>query len=192
MRRISVSVLGVLCTLVLVAACDGLTEPDQMGGVELAAAHTGIDGNDATSINGGGHIRDGDWDISFAGQVDEAGGDWVIQFHSVSVAAVDGGTFESTGLEAINFFDNNSDSCDAAMNMTVTGTFNGEPGWSVIFRAGDAGHTKSNDLDDTARVQLRNPSGAEIYDTTDVDFTDESDCVGSSRTSLDAGNLKIK
>lgn len=192
MRRTLVSVGTVVCTVALLAACDGLTEPGHVGGVELAAAHTGIDGANATSINGGGHIRDGDWDISFAGQVDESGGDWVIQFHDVSVAAIDGGTFEATGLSEINFFDNDTDTCDAAMNMTLTGTFNGEPGWSVVFRAGDAGHTTSNDLEDTARVELSNTVGTEVYDTHDVDFTDESDCVGSARTALDAGNLKIK
>lgn len=180
-----------------VTACEGNASlgPDAESGTTPSGSQQGIDGSTATSINGGGHIQENDWDISFAGEVDkEEGlvGGWVVQFHSVSKTAVDGGKFEATGVADMNFFDGNSESCDAAMNMTLSGTFNGESGWKLIFRAGDAGQTKTNDLDDTARVQLSNPNGTEVYDTHDVDFTDESSCVGSARTGLDVGNLKIK
>lgn len=180
--------------LLLFAACDQMpTDSALVENAGLAASHTSIDGRQATSINGGGHIREGDWDISFGGEmIAGSGGTWVVQFHSVSDPAVNGGKFEATGVGGMTFFDGDDASCDAAMNMTLTGTFNGDPGWSLIFRAGDAGHTTDHDLDDTARVQLSNPSSVEVYDTHDVDFSDESNCVGSARTSLDNGNLKIK
>lgn len=199
MRNLSMSVVALaLCTSVATLGCDSITtEPGQADLDETAAAsHQEIDGENATSVNGGGHIRDGDWDVSFGGkaEITSSGfdGDMTVEFHNVSVSTVDGGTFEATSVDDMKFFEDNSDSCDAAMNMTLTGTFNGEAGWSLIFRAGDAGHTTENDLDDTVRFQLSNPTGSEVYDTHDVDFTDESNCVGSARTGLDAGNVKIK
>jgi hypothetical protein len=195
MRQLKVLVGAIaLPAALLVLGCDA-TPAGLEDGLTVSAAHNSIDGSNATSINGGGHIRDGDFDVSFAGEVEDLGssfdGDWVIQFHSVSNADVSGGTFEATSVEAMNFFDGDDESCDAAMNMTLQGTFNGESGWSVIFRAGDAGHTTDHDLDDTARVELSH-SGSKVYDTHGGDFTDESNCVGTARTGLDAGNLKIK
>lgn len=196
MRQLKVLIGAIaLPAALLVPGCDS-TPAGLEDGATVSTAHKSIDGSNATSINGGGHIRDGDFDVSFAGKVEDLGdgtfdGDWVVEFHSVSNPDVHGGTFEATGVDATNFFDGDDPSCDAAMNMTLQGTFNGASGWSVIFRAGDAGHTTDNDLDDTARVELYQ-SGSKVYDTHGGDFTDESDCVGTARTGLDAGNLKIK
>lgn len=196
MRQFKVLVGAIALPAALLAlGCDS-TPAGLEDGTTVSTAHKSIDGNDATSINGGGHIRDGDFDVSFAGKVEDLGGgtfdgDWVVQFHSVSNPDVSGGTFEATSVEKMNFIDGDDPSCDAAMNMTLQGTFNGESGWSIIFRAGDAGHTTSNDLDDTARVELSH-SGSKVYDTSAGDFADESNCVGTNRSGLDAGNLKIK
>jgi len=60
----------------------------------------------------------------------------------------------------------------------------------MIFRAGDSCNPE---IDDTARVELFDPSRKRIYDTHwTSEFTDESNCVGTARTGLDNGNIKIE
>jgi len=61
-------------------------------------------------------------------------------------------------------------------------------GYYIWFRAGDADSPKGLD---TVRVELYNPSNAKVYDTHGGDFTYESTCVGTARTGLDNGNIKI-
>lgn len=91
-----------------------------------------------------------------------------------------------TNITDLNFFTGTTCS---AMNFTAMGELNHEPGYKMIFRAGDSGEPR---IYDTARVQIFNPQGGAIYDTHDGDFTDESDCVGTARTGLDNGNIKIE
>lgn len=190
---------------VLLAACDEVptAQDSDLSGDDIASSHRPIDGSTATHVSGGGHIVEGDWNIGFAGQskTTRAGirGRWVIQFHNVSVAAVDGGRFKATKITEMDFFDGDDPSCEAQVNVFMTGRFSGEPGWSGILRVGDAGHTRSDDDErgkrksgDTGRVQLLNPAGDEVYDSHDVDFTDESNCHGTFRTGLDQGNLRIR
>lgn len=75
------------------------------------------------------------------------------------------------------------------MNFTASGEWNGIPGYKIIFRAGDADSPKGSD---TVRVTLYEPDGSDFYDTHWVDeFKDESSCVGTARTGLDNGNIKI-
>jgi hypothetical protein len=158
-------------------------------------------------VSGGGHILEEeydeesvllkrkDWkDISFGGSVWDVGsygymGEWQVNFHNVEKGELDKSKFHSTSILSINFFTGNSNTCESAMNMTMLGTLDGKPGYSMIFRAGDAGSPNNGGID-TVRVQLFNGIG-EIYDTHDGDFDDQSSCVGSARTYLDTGNIKI-
>ncbi|NIT03650.1 hypothetical protein GTO10_01800 [Candidatus Saccharibacteria bacterium] len=149
------------------------------------------------TISGGGHIlkpasKRKDWlDISFGGDAKDYGsgvfeGEWQINFHNVREEWLDKGRFHSTNITDMNFYAPTSNTCIAAMNMTMTGTLNGEPGYTVIFRAGDSG--SPNNVD-TVRVQI-NGSG-ESYDTYVDGFDGGSNCVGSARTDLDKGNITI-
>ena len=151
-------------------------------------------------VAGGGQIvepvvdaRRSEWKvISFGGWTDgdTLTGEWEIEFHNVGVDAVDGTVFHGTDVRQTNFYTGNTPTCDAAMNLTVYGEWNQMPGYSVILRAGDDG---SPGFNDTVRVELYDPSGIRIYDTHDGDeFTDESNCVGTARTGLDAGNVTIR
>ena len=95
----------------------------------------------------------------------------------------------------MNFFPSDDASCNAAMNMTIEGTLDKEPGYSIIFRSGDAGspgNTNAAEPFDTVRIQLFD-GVTPIYDTTVAgNFTDESMCVGTARTGLDRGNITIE
>lgn len=151
-------------------------------------------------ISGGGQIieehgeKHKDWyKISFGGGIWDVGsegyiGEWEVNFHNVSEDELDKTKFHTTDIEVINFYLPTSGTCVAAMNFTASGEWNGMPGYKIKFRAGDADGPKGLD---TVRVQLYNPSNIEIYDTHDDGFKDESSCVGSSRTGLDNGNIKI-
>ncbi len=78
------------------------------------------------------------------------------------------------------------------MNMTMHGSFNGEDGYRMILRAGDSDEAASKDPDDTIRVEMWDPSNTKVYDSHwGSEFTDESSCVGTARTGLDAGNIDI-
>ncbi|MHA1483371.1 MAG: hypothetical protein ACTSQA_08045 [Candidatus Heimdallarchaeaceae archaeon] len=162
-------------------------------------------------VNGGGQIRedadnDGkdknkdDYKISFGGQVWDVGseeymGDWQINFHNIGDDEYDKARFHATEIQTINFFTGDTPSCDEAMNMTLTGTLNGEEGYKVIFRAGDLmeGRCAGEYPDgiDTVRIELYKNNN-KVYDTHEGDFANESSCVGSARTGLDAGNIKIE
>lgn len=152
-------------------------------------------------VSGGGQIIEEvgdkkDWyKISFGGGIWDVGsegyiGDWEVNFHNVSVNLLDKTKFHTTAISEINFSPpGSSTTCVAAMNFTAYGEWNGVPGYKIIFRAGDADSPKGTD---TVRVELYNPSNVKVYDTHWVnEFTDESSCVGTARTGLDNGNIKI-
>lgn len=153
------------------------------------------------SVSGGGQILqpDSDYKISFAGWANHIGagqfeGELQVNFHRVSNPDLVKSKFHGAAVTNLNFFDSDNGSCNAAMNMTVEGTLDGESGYSVIFRAGDAGapgNTNAAEPFDTARIQLFNGT-TEIYDTHDGDFDDQSNCVGTARTGLDRGNITIE
>jgi hypothetical protein len=116
-------------------------------------------------------------------------GEWQVNFHNVGKAEIDGSMFHGSDISVINFYNGTTASCDSAMNMTVYGKWNQQPGYKMILRAGDAG---SPGFNDTVRVELFAPSGASVYDTHwGSEFTDKSSCNGSARTGLDAGNVTI-
>lgn len=113
----------------------------------------------------------------------EYAGSLTVTFHNVSDEELDKSTFTSDAITDMNFFDHGGDPCDAA-NATVTGELDGEPGYTLIMRAGDNG--EPGDMD-TVRFEL---SGPDSYDTM-TDFTPESDCEGQARARLDRGNLQV-
>ena len=148
-------------------------------------------------VSGGGQLvqeiegeKRKDWKVvSFGGAVADAGGggyvgEMQINFHNVDGDAYDKARFHTTDITVMNFF---RKTCGIAMNFTAQGLLNGQPGYKIIFRAQDAGEPGALD---NVRIQLYDGSG-EIYDTSDGDFCDESDCVGDQRTMLDNGNLQM-
>lgn len=154
------------------------------------------------SVNGGGHLLNGEGkkkdllDVSFGGSVDKWSdntltGDFQVNLHNVGIDGLDKSKFHGTDVTAINFFDGDNLTCNDAVNFTVNGTFDGQSGYSMIFRAGDLG---SPNTADTIRVSIfygLNGNGTPVYDTHTSDFTDESHCVGTARTGLDNGNITI-
>ena len=145
------------------------------------------------SINGGGNILDEtgdkkkDWDkISFGLGVENynvgAEGEVTVRFHNVSGDDLDKTTFHSDEITEFNFFPSDSPTCDAAVNFTAVGSWDGNENYKLIFRAGDN--------DDTVRVTLHNDSGVIVYDSL-TDFPADSDCVGTARTPHDNGNITI-
>ncbi|MFC1710737.1 hypothetical protein ACFLZJ_01090 [Nanoarchaeota archaeon] len=156
-------------------------------------------------VHGGGHMleveNDGDkrkdWlDVSFGGFIGEGTqglfGNWQINFHNVNKEGFDKGRFHTTEITSLNLYDGNSNTCTEAMNFGANGEFNGMPGYRIIFRAGDSSQPSSTNTD-TVRVQLYYPGGGVAYDSSwGIEFTDESSCVGGSRTGLDTGNIIIQ
>lgn len=152
-----------------------------------------------TYVNGGGHLLEEtgakrkDWnDISFGGWTANLGlsglvGEWQVNLHNVSGTELDKGKFHGTEIIDLNLFAGNSGTCNDAMNLTVFGTWNGEPGYKMILRAGDFG---SPNTADTVRVEIYHGT-KKRYDTYSSDFTAESTCVGNARTGLDTGNITI-
>jgi len=149
-------------------------------------------------VSGGGQLieeTDGkrkDWlVISFGGAVGDAGtsglvGEWEVNFHNVNTDGMDKTKFHTTSIDVMNFFER---SCGIAMNFTAIGEWQGIPGYKMTFRAQDAGEPGRQD---NVRIELFDPEGNTVYDTNwSHEFTAESDCVGTSRTPLDHGNLQM-
>ncbi len=151
-------------------------------------------------IEGGGQLiqaPDGakrpDWSvISFGGWAQGTGGsfvgEWQVNYHNVSMDSLDKAQFHSTNITSINYFSGDSGTCNSALNLTAYGTLNGEPGYYVILRFGDFG---SPGYADTVRIELYKVGFGKVFDTHTSEFQDVSSCVGSARTGLDAGNIKI-
>lgn len=157
-------------------------------------------------VNGGGQIiqemRDkpkDDYKISFGGQIWDLGdygyiGDWEVNFHNVGKDDYDNSKFHGSEITQMTFYDGDSGTCNDAMNMTILGSFNNEPGYKIIFRAGDLGpHSAGTEEQtaDTVRIELYK-DGVLKYDTHwPGEFANESSCVGTARTGLDNGNITI-
>ncbi|MFC1727156.1 hypothetical protein ACFL0Y_01410 [Patescibacteria group bacterium] len=142
---------------------------------------------DNHKISFGGNV----WDVGSAGYM----GNWEINFHNVGVDEFDKSKFHSTDIRVINLYEGNTETCNEAMNMTMYGEWNGQPGYKVILRAGDfgpPGHFNEVSFD-TVRIELYEPGVGKVYDThSGGEFSDESSCVGTARTGLDHGNLTIE
>lgn len=149
----------------------------------------------AGSVSGGGQLREPDnkYKISFGGWLQgesNPSGEWQVNFHNVGVDALDKTKFYTNDIRVVNYYAGNDPSCQAAFNFTAFGKWNGEPGYRMIFRGGDAG---SPGKGDTVRVELYAPGGTPFYDTHNPgEFDDESNCVGTARTGLDKGNLTVE
>lgn len=157
-------------------------------------------------VNGGGHMlteaakRKDALDVSFGTEVYENPfggflGHLTVVLHNVGSHALNKGTFQGTDITELNLLPPSSDTCTAAMNMTVLGSWKGEEGYKAIFRAGESDDPASAGTD-TVRVTLYKPDNSVLYDThapTPVGsaFPDESSCVGTARTGLDNGNVVI-
>lgn len=146
-------------------------------------------------MSGGGQIieefedkKSKEWHkISFGGAVAEVGatylGEWEVNFHNVGSNDMDKSKFHTTKILDLDF-QNPIGNCEAKVLLTAKGELNGVSGFVMKFRAGD-------NLD-TIRIEILDPAGDPVYDTTDNgEFTDESKCAGKSRTGLDRGNITI-
>jgi len=172
-------------------------------GLQTALAATGWE------VSGGGQIVENDdgYKVSFGvyGLETVTGyeGSLEVNFHNVGDDFVDKTKFNGETVKKITFYPPDSGSCNAALNMVVYGSWDGIPGYSVIFRAGDfnaPGHWNPDaNQFDTIRIQLFDyevPSASvysgHVYDTNADDFPAESKCVGKARTKLDRGNINIE
>lgn len=113
--------------------------------------------------------------------------EWNIVFHNVSNDALDKAQFWADTCTELNTFVPTVADTDGVVNLTATGTLNGEPGYEVILRLED--RTEPATMD-TIRIELFDGTD-KIYDTDGGDFTPESDNVGTARTGLDRGNIQI-
>lgn len=167
-------------------------------------------------VTGGGHLRDGPWDMSFAGQVRAEGtewsyvawadadrwvsyapqGHWIVQFHSASNAALSGKTFRSTGFLDASFAQKRvpTSRCLSRYIFTVEGTLDGEPGWVAWIAMADAGHRAERGAPDSFRMALwapgDHPGGPKVLDTFDA-MTPNATCLGGKKRNLANGNLSI-
>jgi hypothetical protein len=150
------------------------------------------------SVTGGGQIIAEDptdnrgnkpFRISFGGHLYRVAGDliceWQVNFHNVSDDSLDKAQFHADSCSALNTYNWNVTPADGIVNFKAHGTLNGEPGYYVMFRMEDRTEPSVND---TIRIELHGPTS---YDTHWGDFPDESDNVGTARTSLDNGNIQI-
>lgn len=214
--------LGVPClglALALVACGDGLTSP---GVPPVAPDLTVVTLSDIPDevygrLTGGGHIRAGDWDLSFAGVVQGVAGDrfyvewadadrwityeprgeWVVQLHRVPHPELTGRTFKATRfLEARYTLKREPlPACVSRANFTVEGTLDGEPGWVAWLVMADAGHQTGGAGFDSFRMALwppgTHPEGALIAMDTWNDFAPDATCLGGRKRNLASGNLRV-
>lgn len=167
--------------------------------------------------DGGGHLleeggfdkRKDFYDVSFGGAVACGGdldgglgctsdllGEWQVVLHNVPDHS--GSTFHASEITDLNFFASTNtdpadpDACIAAMNFTANGTFDGIPGYTLTFRAGDSGDPASESTD-TVRLTITGP-GVDFDTSMSAGgvFPAVSDCVGSARSELDTGNVRIE
>jgi hypothetical protein len=212
--------MAVLILLPLLTGCDSHSAPI----LDPVALRSSVTTQETTPpetvygrVSGGGHVREGMWDISFAGQVRALGtehnyvswadadrwtsydpkGQWVIQFHSVSAPALSGGTFKSTEFLDATFSLKRqpTSACVSATTFTAVGRFNGEPGWTVWVRMADAGHRAEKGAYDSFRVAVWAPgdhpdSNLKAFDTFEG-MTANATCLGGKKRDLASGNLKI-
>lgn len=151
-----------------------------------------------------GKLREGEWQVSFAGHVDRDSkgglrGGWRTTLDHVSVPGLSGGTFVAAEMASLSFQEgDNPAECIGRANLSMRGTFEGEPGWSARVLAADAGSIGEGAFD-TFRLVLYPPgSETKVYDTSDIDpenpgaeFPSVSDCNGKGRAEVDVGNVKI-
>ena len=205
MRRIGLALITAALPLVL-ACSDPPTAVNtnaDSGANATAVLGQSFAGHYAGRYQAGGQLREGPWKVSFAGHSDidkrgEVRGHWVAQFHSVSLPEYSGKTFVSTQVLGLGLApSNNPAACIARSNFRFVGTRDGEPGYIIRVLSADAGDIGGDSFDDM-RLVLYDSEMTPLYDTSDHDparpggdFPSVSDCAGSGRARLDAGNVKI-
>lgn len=114
---------------------------------------------------------------------------WTIRMVDVSVADLDGAVFRGTTCrDVVVWAAGVPNGTEAAMRISIIGTLNGSPGYSVAVHVQDNGEPGSAD---TVRFQLYQGTapwpdpGQPLYDSRD-DFHNDI----NSRTFLDAGNFQ--
>ncbi|WP_422485420.1 hypothetical protein [Gudongella sp. DL1XJH-153] len=113
-----------------------------------------------------------------------------VTFHNVSDPEVKGGKFVGDELVEMDFRFN-----EGVAKYTVNGTFNGDPGYSMIVRVEDFGEP-SFGFEDTEEQEfyadnLRFVLKGEISYDSSNDFPGESDNDGKARNFLDRGNIQV-
>ena len=167
-------------------------------------------------VTAGGHLRDGPWDLSFAGQVRALGtewsyvqwsdadrwdsyaprGHWVVQFHNVPDPGLTGKTFRSTDVLDAAFALKRvpTTRCLSRYIFTVEGRLDGEPGWRAWIVMADAGHRAEHDAADSFRMALwapgDHPLGPTAFDTFDA-MSANATCLGGTKRNLASGNVSI-
>ncbi|MFC2153174.1 hypothetical protein ACFLQ7_00885 [Actinomycetota bacterium] len=152
------------------------------------------------SINGGGQIiADSDnpkkpYKVSFGGYIDDIDGglvcEWQVNLHNVEGTDLDKSKFHASTCTAMNTWPSGTGGADGVANFTAQGTFNGEPGYTAIFRVED--YTEPSVMD-TFRVTITGP-GDFVFDTyagAGGVFPGDSNNIGQARTLLDNGNIQI-
>jgi hypothetical protein len=164
-------------------------------------------------ITGGGNINTGrgknEYKITFGGNVglmDDYGdpvGQWNVNFHNVSVDALDKGHFHTTEITSLTFkrlfMCDQPDPPDAYFNWAwfkADGRFKGQDGWvedwSIDVRVADFGEGKH--ATDSIRILLYNDADVLVYDSwASGDFDAEDTCgwIYRLRHRLDGGNIQI-
>lgn len=156
------------------------------------------------SVSGGGQIihesfEEGDkgpYKVSFGGYIDDIDGglecSWQVNLHNVAGDDLDKSKFHSTSCSELNTWPPTSGNvgADGVSNFTMSGTFNGDPGYTAIFRMED--YTEPGAMD-TVRITITGPDSF-LYDTWVGNggvFPSESNNVGTARAWLDNGNIQI-
>lgn len=217
---IRIAGVGALCLGLMVAACgEDITRPAVP---PTAAAVTAVTSAEIPPevrgrLTAGGHIRAGEWDLSFAGVVrglapyygyvewadadrwttDQPQGQWVMQLHRLPDPELSGTTFKSTGFLDASFALKREPTsrCVSRAFFTVEGTLDGEPGWIAWIVVADAGNRAEPGALDSFRMALWPPgahpdSELKAMDTS-IDFTPNATCLGGAKRDLAAGNVRI-
>lgn len=196
------SAIVVVLGLVFATSCADAPDAPVESTTELALHPSASSPHDPAmgALTGGGHLRAGEWDISFAGHAEGLHGQAgaatvVVHFHNVSVPELSGGTFKAKRLDEIYFsWPGDPSNCLGRARLTMGGTFDQEAGWSLRLLVSDAGRLP--DKHDTARLLLTDPAGVTVYDSSEGgpggDFPRQSSCVGSARTNLHNGNVSLR
>lgn len=203
--RYSLMTLTVVCGFTLVS-CDGAAESPTAPQSDSELTVPTLTSDRTTpraQVGGGGHIREGEWDISLAGQArvmggeavpiwsdgiqfDDVKGSWLVQFHHVSWPPLDGSTFKSTRVQRLQFFANEGQfGCGAGVRVHLEGRLDGAPGWTALVVVVDG----ADGFGDTVLARIWGSAGE--YYATNGDFSLESTCAGDKRTVLDTGNLTV-
>ena len=135
--------------------------------------------------------------MSFGGHLEDIDGglvcEWQVNLHNVGGTDLDKAKFHTTDCFDLTTWPPDTypnfdpSTIDGVARFYADGTFNGESGYTAIFRMED--WTEPSVMD-TLRIEIYK-GAALVYDTSAGDFTDQPSNVGDARTLLDNGNIQI-